>query len=85
MSDEEYTPIAGSVHDKLEESAVMGRRSHFVFRDDDGGTRELQDHVADLFARDGVAYLKTDGGMEIRLDRLEEVNGERVVYEEGEG
>ncbi|CAN5791310.1 hypothetical protein BH23GEM11_BH23GEM11_11900 [soil metagenome] len=80
-SDQEYAPIACSVHDKLEETAVRGTVAHFVVRDENGGTTELQDRVEDVFARDGVEYMRTGEGHEIRLDRLETVNGERVTSE----
>lgn len=81
MSDNDYTPIACSVHDKLEDTAVRRTVANFVMREEDGGTREFQDRVQDLFARDGVEYMRTAEGLEIRLDRLESVNGERVTYE----
>jgi Rho-binding antiterminator len=81
MTEKDYTPIDCSVHDKLEESATFGRVSHFIYRDDGGNSRELQDRVVDLYARDGVEYMKTAEGREVRLDRLEIVNGERVTYE----
>lgn len=81
MADNDYDPIDCSVHDKLEDTAVRGTVAHFVVRSDDGETRELQDEVKDLYSRGGVEYMKTAGGQEIRLDRLEEVNGERVTYQ----
>jgi transcriptional antiterminator Rof (Rho-off) len=79
--EEGYTPIACSIHDKLEETAVRRTVAHFVIRDGGGETRELQDRVEDVFARDGVEYMRTGEGHEIRLDQLESVNGERVMFE----
>jgi Rho-binding antiterminator len=79
--DRGYEPIPCSVHDKLEETAVRRTVAHFVVRGDDGETRELQDRVEDVFARDGVEYMRTGEGHEIRLDRLESVNGERVTVQ----
>jgi len=79
--DRGYEPIPCSVHDKLEETAVRRTVAHFVVRDDDGETRELQDRVVDVFPRDGVEYMRTGEGQEIRLDRLESVNGERVAIQ----
>ncbi|TVP45635.1 MAG: hypothetical protein EA350_08810 [Gemmatimonadales bacterium] len=78
-TDSGYEPIACSVHDKLEETAVRRTVAHFVVREEDGETRELQDRVEDVFARDGVEFMRTGEGHEIRLDRLESVNGERVT------
>lgn len=79
--EEGYVPIACSVHDKLEDSAVRRTVAHFVVRDEDGGSREVQDRIDDVFARDGVEYMRTQGGEEIRLDRIDSVNGERVTFE----
>lgn len=81
IQDDAYVPIACSVHDKLEDSAVRGTVAHLVVRDGDGNSVELQDRIKDVFARDGVEYLRTGGGQEIRLDRIESVNGERVTLE----
>jgi transcriptional antiterminator Rof (Rho-off) len=80
MSEREYEPIPCSVHDKLEDTSVRGTVAHFVVREESGETREIQDRVRDLFARDGVEYMKTAEGLEIPLDRLESVNGEPVIY-----
>ena len=82
MTGREYRPIDCSVHDKLEETSVRGTVAHFLIRDEDGGEREIQDRVEDVYARDGVEYMKTAGGLEIRLDSLRAVNGEAVTYQE---
>ncbi len=82
MTEREYQPIDCSVHDKLEETSVRGTAAHFLVRDEDGGEREIQDRIEDVYARDGVEYMKTAGGLEIRLDRLRAVNGEAVTYQE---
>jgi Rho-binding antiterminator len=81
IHDDDYVPIACSVHDKLEDTAVRGTVAHFVIRGEDGNSVELQDRIQDVFARDGVEYMRTEGGEEIRLDRIESVNGERVRLE----
>ena len=82
MTEREYRPIDCSVHDKLEETSVRGTAAHFLVRDEDGREREIQDRVQDVYARDGVEYMKTAEGLEIRLDRLKAVNGEAVTYQE---
>jgi transcriptional antiterminator Rof (Rho-off) len=82
MTEREYQPIDCSVHDKLEETSVRGTVAHFLVRDEDGREREIQDRVQDVYARDGVEYMKTAEGLEIRLDRLKAVNGEAVTYQE---
>jgi len=85
MTDHKYRPIDCSVHDMLESTAVRRTVAHFVVRDEDGTTRVIQDRVDDLFARDGVEYMRTAGGQEIRLDRLASVNDQTVRYERPAG
>lgn len=82
MNESEYQPIACSVHDKLEETSVRGTVAHILVREADGGEWEVQDRIQDIYARDGVEYMKTAEGLEIRLDRLRAVNGEAVTYPE---
>jgi Rho-binding antiterminator len=79
MTGSGYRPIGCSVHDKLEETSVRGTVAHFLIRDEKGGEREVQDRIQDIYARNGVEYMRTAGGLEIRLDRLMAVNGETVA------
>ena len=76
MSDD-YLPIDCSLHDRVEDLAVR-RRIVRIRHEDDTGPVELDDTIADWFARDGVEYLCTGSGATIRLDRVLEVDG--VAY-----
>jgi len=71
----EYEPIDCADHDKLESLATLRQTARISYRDDRGELREVEDLIEDVFARDGVEYLKTAGGEEVRLDRLERVDG----------
>jgi Rho-binding antiterminator len=77
MSD--YEPIDCADHDKLEALATMRQRARIAYRDEHGELHEVEDLIEDVFARDGNEYLKTAGGEEVRLDRLERVDGMRRV------
>ena len=74
MSD--YSPIACALHDRLEAVATLRSvvRIEYV---DDGVVRAAEDRIIDVFARGGAEYLRTGNGLEIRLDRLETVDGIR--------
>lgn len=72
-----YTPIECSLHDRLEALATLGRSCRVVYRDDKGSEREVEGRIVDLFARGGVEYIRMDSGVEIRMDRLEWVDGVR--------
>jgi transcriptional antiterminator Rof (Rho-off) len=77
MSD--YEPIDCADHDKLESLATRRQIARISYRAEDGGTREVEDLIEDVFARDGVEYLRTAGGEELRLDALLSVDGKRRV------
>ena len=75
MSD--YTPIACELHDRLESFATLRHVVRIEYVDDNGDVRAAEDRITDVFARDGAEYLSTGSGLEIRLDRLETVDGIR--------
>lgn len=71
----DYDPIDCSMHDRLESYATLRQPCRIAFRDDDGRLQEAHDRIADVFAEDGVEYIRTAAGEQIRLDRIEEVDG----------
>jgi Rho-binding antiterminator len=75
MSD--YEPIDCSDHDKLEALATLRQVARISYRSEDGGTDQVEDLIQDIYARDGVEYLRTAGGRELRLDALVSVDGKR--------
>jgi len=77
-SPDRHVPLDCHVHDVLEAAATRGVRVHLVIEDNAGCRREEQGRIVDFFTRDGAEFLRTDEGVEIRLDRLLEVNGEPV-------
>ena len=70
-----YEPIDCSLHDELEARATRGRRCAIRFRGDDDAVREVTDRIVDVFAREGEEFIRLSSGEEIRLDRLEAVDG----------
>jgi Rho-binding antiterminator len=77
MSD--YEPIDCADHDRLESLATLRQIARISYRNDAGEMREVEDLIEDLYARDGVEYLRTAGGEELRLDWLESVDAKRRV------
>jgi Rho-binding antiterminator len=73
--DVDYSPIACGLHDRLEALATLGRSCRIVYVTPGGDTREVVDRVVDVFARAGEEFVRTSSGVEIRLDRLERVDG----------
>lgn len=70
-----YAPIDCSLHDRLEALATLRRTCHIAYRDAEGNAQEIAERIVDVFARDGAEFLKTAGGLEVRLDRLDAVDG----------
>ncbi|MEX1181703.1 MAG: hypothetical protein WEF86_00605 [Gemmatimonadota bacterium] len=70
-----YHPIDCSIHDRLESAATLRRPVAIAFRSADGEVIEVEARIIDVFARDGVEYLKLEQGREIRLDDLHTVDG----------
>lgn len=73
-----YRPIDCSVHDELLALATLGRVTDIAFQDERGEEQAVRDRIADVFTRSGAEYLRTAGGLEIRLDRLRLVDGRAV-------
>jgi Rho-binding antiterminator len=74
----DYQPIDCSLHDRLEALATLRQECDVVYRDADGERRETRERIVDVFARAGEELVRLESGTEIRLDRLEAVEG--VAY-----
>lgn len=72
-----YQPINCNFYDELEALATMKRTCRIIFRHEEGGTSTITGRISDLYIREKAEYLRLDNGMEIRLDRLLEVDGKR--------
>ncbi len=72
-----YRPIDCSLHDELELRAMRAVHCDLVSRDEQGVMRRRRAVIADLITRQGEEFVRLDGGSEIRLDHLLEVDGVR--------
>jgi Rho-binding antiterminator len=75
MPEREYRPVDCLLHDQLESAATLRKKVRIAFRDSTGGSGQLEDRIVDVYTRAGAEYVKLEGGREIRLDDLQEVNG----------
>ena len=73
---EAYRPIDCSLHDRIEDLAVR-RTLVRIWHESDAGPVDVHDTIADWLVRDGVEYVRTGSGVEIRMDRLLEIDGVR--------
>lgn len=74
-----YTPISCEFHDLLESLATTHKHAQFVFRNQAGQIERREAAIADLLARDGEEFVVFDSGESLRLDRLLEVDGEKLA------
>ena len=74
-SDDPYVPIACSLHDHLEAAATLGQPVSLRYLTPEGEAETRDERIVDLPTRQGAEYLKLASGLELRLDRILEVNG----------
>jgi len=71
---DDYTPIACSFHDRLEDLATRRKRVVIRYALETGTIVSAGDVITDWVVRGNAEYLRTAGGLEIRLDRLVSVD-----------
>ena len=74
-----YQPINCEFHDLLESLATTRKPARIAFVAADGATVHRNASVVDVFAREGAEYLSLSSGEILRLDRLVEVDGQRLA------
>ena len=73
-----YTPISCEFHDLLEELASAGKLTRIRYRGDEGFQQHCDASIADVYSKAGAEYVLLSSGERVRLDRLEEVDGEKL-------
>jgi Rho-binding antiterminator len=74
-----YTPINCEFHDLLESLATLRKRTHIVFRNDEGATEQRDATIVDIRVREGAEFVELDSGDSLRLDHLIEVDGRKLA------
>jgi Rho-binding antiterminator len=69
-----YIPINCDYYDELEALATIGKKVGIQFLDGEAKVK-VKAVIINLFTKDSVEYMTLDTGMEIRLDKLLEVDG----------
>jgi Rho-binding antiterminator len=73
-----YQPINCEFHDVIEACATLQKPTTILVKNTDGIHRAIHGIIADVFARDGVEYLKMQSNELIRLDELLVVDGHKA-------
>lgn len=74
----DYLPVNCEFHDVIEACATLRKSVSILAKNADGSYRTTQAIISDVFARNGVEYLKTQCGKLICLDALLEVDGHKI-------
>jgi Rho-binding antiterminator len=76
MSD--YQPVNCEFHDVIEACATLRKPVTILAENTNGTHRTIHVIISDVFARNGVEYLKTQCEELIRLDKLLAVDGHAI-------
>ena len=79
MTSSTYHPISCEFHDRLEDLATLRKPAHILYRDENEALHELSAVIKDVYAKDGEEFLLMGTGETLRLDRLVEVDGEKLA------
>lgn len=74
----DYRPISCEFHDRLEDLATLRKRTSVSYLDDDGVVQHREATVKDVFNRGGAEYVLLSSSETVRLDRLVEVDGNKL-------
>ena len=74
---DDYKPVNCDFYDELEALATLKKESEIVFRADNEAKSVIRGRILDLYTRDRVEYMKLNNGLEIRLDRIIEIDGKK--------
>lgn len=74
-----YSPINCEFHDVLETRATTRAVTSVVFRNEAGEIERRNAIISDVFARNGEEFLVLDSGDTVRLDRLLQIDDEKLA------
>lgn len=69
-----YVPIDCNFHDELEAAAVKRLSSLIVYQSKIGGHDAVRGVIVDVYPKNKAEFLLLDNGMEIRLDKIAQLN-----------
>ncbi|MBS1948534.1 MAG: hypothetical protein JST47_12275 [Bacteroidetes bacterium] len=76
--DEKYKPVSCNFYDELETLAIQHKDCDIVFWGESGAKVIVHDRIRNLFTTgDKSEFLETGKGIQIRLDKIIEVDGKK--------
>ena len=78
MNTDPYAPISCEFHDRLEDLATVRKQTRILYQDESGIEHHRDASITDVFSKAGAEYVSLSSGETLRLDRLVEVDGEKL-------
>jgi hypothetical protein len=69
--------IPPQFREHLEDLQAIGRACAITFRAENGALSTILAKILSIYSEDGKSYLRTDNGLSIPLERVEEAGGMR--------
>lgn len=79
-----YQAVSCTYYDELEALATLRKSCLIIYRNETGAEVSRKGRIVDFFSADRAEFLKLDDGTDIRLDRLIEVDGKPVRFNDSE-
>jgi Rho-binding antiterminator len=77
---DKYTLVNCDFYDRLEAWATLRQICQIIYRNTNSEKIQVQSRIVDVYAAKGADFLKLEDGVEIRLDKIISVNGEKISY-----
>jgi|HubBroStandDraft_2_1064218.scaffolds.fasta_scaffold2018179_1 hypothetical protein len=75
MPDDPVFPSPGDFYSELEVLKASRKPCEIIFRSENGARTVIRDRIVGQFAVEGQEWIRTGSGMDIPLDKVEQVDG----------
>ena len=72
-----YKPVNNQFKEELEILAAMKTKCFLSFAGDNGAPVNIHTTILNVYSIDEASYLKTESGLQIRLDKLLTIDGKK--------
>lgn len=77
---DEYILVDCGFHDELEALATLRQQCQIIYRNQANEKVEVETRIVDVYALNKADFIRLKDGTEIRLDRIESVNGKPIAF-----
>jgi len=77
---DEYILVDCGFHDELEALATLRQQCQIIYCNQANQKVEVETRIVDVYAFNKADFIRLKDGTEIRLDRIESVNGKPIAF-----